>query len=234
MAKYVPVLFSLECKEFNTAHLITWLLFGTLYCYISSYPILVFHATRALDFKDVVGNISLRLDNPYLLTLLFTIASYVAAWNDSVLIMFISVSIFSGVQIFRLYAVYSKQKKFGFNKGFEASIAYAYLNKLSKRRGIIEEKTEKKEDEDENATVTGNYKRDLAESYKHLREHGNTAFILMLEMALCPVLFTLLKYQNTHSDSIYIPVIIIVWIIPSVLVHLLGQHLERRFSLFKH
>lgn len=27
------------------------------------------------------------------------------------------------------------------------------------------------------------------ESYKHLREHGNTAFIFLLELALCPIFF---------------------------------------------
>jgi hypothetical protein len=123
---------------------------------------------------------------------------------------------------------------FGFNQGYEASIAYAYLNKLSKRRGVVEEKSTWEDDEGNTAERTDSRLVDLAESYKHLREHGNTAFIFLLELALCPVFFVALKHQSGLVDFAYASILVLIWIVPSSLVHLLGQHLERRYSLFNH
>jgi len=55
------------------------------------------------------------------------------------------------VQIVRLYKVYIIQDIFHFKQGFEASIAYAYLQKLSKRRG--EKENEFVSEDDEGNTV---------------------------------------------------------------------------------
>lgn len=56
LEEYLPMLAFEKSKDFNTANLVCWLLFGTLYCYIASYPILVFHAVRVKFFikKSVV------------------------------------------------------------------------------------------------------------------------------------------------------------------------------------
>lgn len=50
LEEYLPMLAFEKSKDFNTANLVCWLLFGTLYCYIASYPILVFHAVRVKFF----------------------------------------------------------------------------------------------------------------------------------------------------------------------------------------
>lgn len=231
---YVPTFMLTDWKDFGTAHLVVWLLLGSLYCYISSYPILVFHATRVLDFKDrkgTVGNLGL---NPYAYSVVFATLAYVAAWKDMLWLAFVAVILFAGVQLVRLYKVYARQELFGFDQNFEASIAYAYLNKLSKRRGVKEEKSTWEDDEGNTAEITNSRLVDLADSYKHLREHGNTAFIFMLELALCPVFLIALRYQQDLVDFAYLSVLLFIWILPSALVHFLGQHLERRYSLFNH
>lgn len=232
IGNYVPVFLLKEWKDFGTAHLIIWLLFGSLYCYISSYPILVFHATRVMDFKDRKGSISNIWVSPYVHAVVFTALAYIAAWRDFLWLAFVAVAIFSGLQLVRLYRVYARQELFGFNQGYEASVAYAYLNKLSKRRGVTEEKTKYEDDEGNTVEKIDSRLVDLAESYKHLREHGNTAFIFLLELALCPIFFVALKHQEGMVDFSYVAILIVIWIIPSALVHLLGQHLERRYSLF--
>jgi len=232
IGNYVPVFLLKEWKDFGAAHLIIWLLFGSFYCYISSYPILVFHATRVIDFRDVKGTIGNIWLNPYVHAVIFTALAYVAAWKDVLWLAFVAIIIFSVIQIVRLYKVYARQEAFGFPKGREASVAYAYLNKLSIRRGVREE-TIKVEDDEGNTVEKMNAKlADLAESYKHLREHGNTAFIFLLELALCPVFFVALRHQGGLVDFAYVSILLLIWIFPSALVHFLGQHLERRYSLF--
>jgi hypothetical protein len=234
ISNYAPVFLLKEWKDFGTAHLIIWLLFGSLYCYIASYPILVFHATRVLDFKDREGTLSALWLSPYGHAVFFTFAAFAAAWLDWLWLAFVSVLIFAGVQLARLYKAYSRRELFGFSQGYEASVAYAYLNKLSKRRGVIEERSTWEDDEGNTAEKTDSRLVDLAESYKHLREHGNTAFIFLLELALCPIFFIALNHQRGLVDFSYVVIVVLIWIIPASLVHLLGQHLERRYSLFNH
>ena len=236
--EYIPVFLLADWKDFDISHLIVWLLFGSLYCYISSYPILVFHATRVLDFKDRAGTMNSILCNPYLHSILFTVIAYLAAWLDNLCMVFFAVILFTFTQLYRLYRVYADQRSFQFKEDFKSSIAYAYLHKLSNRRSVKEEMREiaidgKNDDRNKNKKTILKHS-DLVESYKHLREHGNTAFIFLLELGLCPVLFVGLNHQKNYVDFAYVSVLIVIWIIPSALVHLLGQHLERRYSLFEH
>jgi hypothetical protein len=235
LTSYLPMFLLDDWKDFGTAHLIVWLLFGSLYCYIASYPILVFHATRVLDFKDVQGNITNWKINPYLATLLFAVFTYVAAWINSLSLIFVAFITFSILQLLRLYKIYKTQKLFGFNKGFDSSLAYAYLNKLSKRRGIIEEfESSENEDDGSKTSIKASPKKDLAESYKHMREHGNTAFIFLLELSLCPAFLLAIQHQKGYLDFSFLSILLIIWVLPSAMVHFLGQHLERRYSLFRH
>ncbi|WGS40294.1 hypothetical protein LFL97_11090 [Burkholderia sp. JSH-S8] len=235
LSKYIPAFPSSNGMNFGTANLIIWLLFGSLYCYLSSYPILVFHATRVLDFKDVSGRAGKIGLNPYIATLIMAVVVYVAVWRESLFLIYCAVSAFSVLQMLRLYFVYSEVRQFGFKAGYDASIAYAYLNKLSKTRGVITESQEVAETDDSAAvSKISNSKRDLAESYKHLREHGNTAFIFVLELVMCPVFAVALHHEKGMLQFSHLSVLLLIWVFPSMLTHFLGQHLERRYSLFRH
>ncbi|MDN7609406.1 hypothetical protein QZM28_22190 [Burkholderia multivorans] len=234
IGNYIPTFLLTDWKDFGTAHLVIWLLFGSLYCYIASYPILVFHSTRVLDFVDRKGTMGNNWLNPYGHSIIFAVLAYISAWKDMLWLAVVAVVIFSAIQLIRLYKVYARQELFGFKQGYEASVAYAYLNRLSKRRGVKAEKSAWEDDEGNSGEVINSRLVDLAESYKHLREHGNTAFIFLLELALCPIFFVALKHQKGGVDFGYVAILVLVWIVPAALVHLLGQHLERRYSLFHH
>lgn len=108
-------------------------------------------------------------------------------------------------------------------------IAYAYLSKLSKRRSIMQESDTDSEDDGDQTTVH-NRSKDLADSYRHLREHGNTAFIFLLEIALCPIIFVALTREGDKA-FVYLAALLVIWITPSVFTHWFGQHLERRWPL---
>ena len=99
LSSYIPF----GWDNFRTANLIAWLLFGSLYCYLASYPILVFHATRVRDFKDVTGNVHSFLLNPYSATIVLAIIAFLSAWQKCAVLAFAGVIAFSIFQIYRLY-----------------------------------------------------------------------------------------------------------------------------------
>jgi hypothetical protein len=70
------------------------------------------------------------------------------------------------------------------------------------------------------------------DTYRHLREHGNSAFIFLLELGLAALVYSLIaKSDKSAPEQLgVIAVFLAIWAVPAVFVHLIGQHLERRFS----
>jgi hypothetical protein len=247
---YAPQVLPKDWNSFNTAHLILWLLLGSLYCYIASYPALVFHATRIIDFRNVEGQFATKfpywLVNPYLSSTAFAIIVGVFAlmggrWRGwgAVAIVFL----FSSAQTWRIWRVFSALGRFGlddlFNAKRDASIAYAYLRTLSDRRGGTGEEVSNGERFEESyerldGSTAIKDAKDFVDSYRHLREHGNTAFIVLLEIALYWVMVLVLESGNTRpiESGVMFSAVIFLWVLPSVFIHFLAQHLERRFSWF--
>lgn len=232
-SRYIPCFLPLYWKNFNMASLILWFLLGSLYCYFASYPALVFHATRSLDFKDARGTPTSLLYNPYTYSILFSVLAMIAALLNllspwiGIVSSIILVLFFSGVQCWRICRIFFHS--FGhygssedFDNQHEATIAYAYLRKLALRRGNADQ-----------GTYQAAVDKDIMDSYKHLREHGNTALIVMLEIALCPIFFILFQYPRRGLSDFLLAVVLTLWVLPSVLIHGLAQQLEHRFSGFE-
>ena len=79
--------------------------------------------------------------------------------------------------------------------------------------------------------------RELTISYRHLREHGNAFFIVLLEVLLgiglyiAGVLFQQPESQTDASaGSRFQLMIIAIWILPAVLVWIAANLVERRFQ----
>ena len=70
------------------------------------------------------------------------------------------------------------------------------------------------------------------ETYRHMREHGNSGFILLLELTLAGLAYWIVdnnelsKYEKLSAVGI----LFALWAFPAAFVHILAQHLERRFS----
>jgi hypothetical protein len=252
--RYITNISIHDWKDFDTSYLVLWLLIGSLYCYIASYPALVFHATRIIDFKDVEGRIWLNwrlIVNPFVTCILFAALGWGSYYlrSLSVYLSAIVVFLFMCIQIYRILAVSSTIGDFGLtakvNAESQASIAYAYLRFLAERRGITK-KTSADGKTNNNANkaekMTKETEKEIVESYRHLREHGNTALIVLLEVALCPILCVIFGDPCTSRDRIIchnpqsdwlLSFVLVLWILPSVCIHGFAQHLEHRFSLFK-
>jgi hypothetical protein len=239
-------------KDIGTAHLVLWLLFGSLYCYVASYPALVFHATRVLDFKSVEGKPAgwaWLLLNPYVLTCSFGVAAWLSAVQNCARTALVAVSVFAGLQLTRIILATSRYGWFDLNWKFEAefraSLAYAYLRTLSDRRATTTQETtakgetgatgkeDKSHDPNGETTTTAKYGKDLVDSYRHLREHGNTALILFLEISLCPVLYLVVGGPTSQPNDFLFAILVAIWVLPSVFIHGFAQHLEHRFSWFE-
>ena len=80
-----------------------------------------------------------------------------------------------------------------------------------------------------------NYIKEITDSYKHLREHGNTALIILLEISLASLLYFSLRFEREKEfmDFSIVSIILIIWVFPAALVYFYGHLLERKFSGFR-
>jgi hypothetical protein len=232
--------------KLDASTLVLSFLYGNVFCYIASYPVLTFHATRVLDFRDPSGRPSLFIPLPYALTgvlALFAVlyARVVSQYNYCVILGVVSAfALYQLIRIFRVmsdYKVYASWAKK--RTGVPASSAYAFIRDLATERGVIEKSREltiKESDErngaddegddvpSETKVKTWRYQKEVAETYRHMREHGNSAFIFLLELTLASLCY-LVIHANRGDAQVMLPMIGILlatWSVPAVLVHFLG------------
>lgn len=223
-------------KPLDATSLTLFFLYGNLFCYIASYPVLVFHATRVIDFSDGKWRAQPIFDG-YITTLLFTITAFALFHLGSADFRFYAAFALAlllvGVQVRRLWLAISFTMQIEGLSG-RVSQAFGYAYALARRRGIPEQ-TETAEVGGEITTSrTIAWRRDFIETYRHLREHGNSAFIFLFEIALAALVYSVIKKpgQTPAQQMGAIGTLFAIWAVPSVFVHFLGQHFERRFSRF--
>jgi hypothetical protein len=215
-----------DVQNIKTEQLIAWFLFGMLFCYIASYPVLVMHATRMLDFQGPTGRVhGTSLLGSYGLMLVVSLLVLGAAvWQQPVLSIAIT-TVLSTVHLWRLYVVGTRfHKKESIE---EYSWAYNFYFRLAERRGGA------KKDTVQEGTPSPETRAELVESYRHLREHGNSALILIFEMILTGIFYSIFVRYSNQPDVAFtlLVVVLVIWCVPAASIHLLAQHLERRFSL---
>ena len=177
---------------------------GLAFCYMSSAPILVFHALRG-NFKPILAGdykilgVGCLLCTVIIILFVTSYLSFNLLFSDSASILnilsIISFNMIFGFQVFLyLYSALTKNKN-----------VLDYYITLSKERA--ERKKENKMIEE------------YVESYKHLREHGNAFFILFMEVNFALILYVL-------QDPIHTLIFVLLWIVPACLVWFVGTYLE--------
>lgn len=242
--------FGKEPASLDAPTLTLLVLYGNLFCYIASYPILCFHATRVTDFHQYVWRP--RATDGYIAAALFGIGivtvSLILSGATRVVASFLLAFIFVVIQLLRIRESLKRPTIQGY-KNRPSSSAYAYLVTLAMRRGVMDKKTttttsalealdvddEPEESQDKIVIEQeSRWRREFVDSYRHMREHGNSGFIFVLEIflaAACYGLVLLPGYDGTQVLSL-IGALLALWSLPAAFVHLLGQHLERRYSIF--
>ena len=231
-------------QRIDTPSLVLLFLYGNLFCYIASYPVLVFHATRVLDFSD--DKWTGQFFSGYTITILLAAVAFLltlAHQECRYWAAFVLVAAFAIIQLRRLWRVLGTRvvvdKCHGVDgkEGGTVTLAYGYSYSLSRRRGKVTETTTTTDpDDDEQVSKTRRelWHKDYMETYRHLREHGNSAFIFLLELALAALVYCVIT-GSVHSEQRQVSavgILFAIWAVPAVFVHLLAQHLERRFSWF--
>lgn len=233
--------FGHDGDDLSTPVLILLILYGNLFCYIASYPILGFHATRVIDQVEAVwrpswldGYVASVLLGAVSLLILLVPAAY------RLYLVFLVVIVFAGLQLYRVLVSLRKHKIKGLQE--DSALAYGYVHALAKRRGALERtrsesrrtgtapdfSTEERSDQ----KVT-HWHREVIETYRHMREHGNSAFIFFLELVLALICYVAVSAGGDVGTRLSVVAILFaIWALPAVSVHLLGQILERRFSQF--
>lgn len=236
--------------ELTSQTFILIFLYGNLFCYIASYPILVFHATRIVDF-DEKGKWAGKLYDGYILSIFLFVFTLIGQFTDahltlSKILPFVIVSLFSLFQCLRIILSFQSIELKGLLKG-KVSRLFAYAFALALRRGIVEElritkQRTKETDEEDNDSFDeverqkrSIWRKELIDTYRHMREHGNSAFIFLLEMILAANCMQVLRVYDGEPATLKLAMfglLLGVWTVPALFVHFIGQHLEHRFSQY--
>ncbi len=209
-----PMLFGAEAGRIDGPLLTLLAGYGLAYCYIASAPILVLHAGRFL--LDIGQNSKASIRRVLLLffpPLVATLAFFFTRTSTGATLYF-----FSFVFAVAALVLWPQYLAILFTL-FRTKELLQFYRKLSGKRDAA--------------------KGGLVESYKHLREHGNSFSIVVLEIVLAIILFTAGNFDATvrgavsaAKDPYVLPYIgiILLWILPAALVWLVGTLLEREFS----
>ncbi len=168
---------------------------GFIFCYFSSAPILVFHSSRFI-LKNNTKKIKMWF--LILVGLMITLI-FLFLWFSKIRIeckILIVLSTFFVIQLLILIPSFHKKTIFTYRR-------------LTRNR------------ESTSSTLNNNPngRNTYVESYKHLREHGNAFFIVILEIIL-----GLMLYQIKTPELMII--CLLIWIFPGALIWFFGNYLE--------
>ncbi|MEV3818792.1 hypothetical protein RI537_22120 [Aeromonas salmonicida] len=197
-------------KDFGMPHLILLAVYGLAYCYIASAPILIMHAGRGLIFESPTNrHIHDGIIRRIISTLLPpTISVIWYTYSNNAFDILGCLALFMYVMLisFQFTIIYSI-----FSGSWIKTINY-YLAIASKRK----------------QHKTSSY----VESYKHIREHGNSFLIVAFQFFLaCPIFMFVSQPEISNENAIrHLALIIMFWIIPASTIWLFGNKLENHLQ----
>lgn len=190
----------------DSATLVMLGVYGLAYCYLASAPILVFHAARHQMFDDPAPK--LRALKLLALVLISALAACVFPQPTSVSentqwLLKLAIGIGSLLILVQWHDVVSLLSKSGAKKNFD------FYKTLAQQRNA--EKTT------------------IVESYRHLREHGNSFLIVVFELLLAFVMFAVSSAYG-HMAGLYLLTTVFLWVLPAALIWFVGSKLEHLFA----
>ncbi len=182
--------------------------YGLAYCYFASAPILVLHAGRFV-FQTGDKNKTLKLLWGVIIFIVLNVFWYSLSRifdqkiDEYWWVAFMLLDFLLTCQICILYAIILNRKNL-----------FHFYKKLANQRAHSD-------------------KGGLVESYRHLREHGNSFLILLLEIVLALILY-FVSISNAFNKNqllvlLYYVAIVILWIAPSIFIWFTAVELEIEF-----
>lgn len=190
-------------KDLSFTHLVILGVCGLAYCYLSSAPMLVFHALRVNVFKS-----SSHQSSFWIGLVLVLVASVISLAITAFLVYIGSTSSdnLKWWQIFYFF-ILSTFSSFTaalsiwgiFNSNF---LIVNFYKKLAEKR---------------------QRKLDYVESYRHLREHANAFALVLCEIIFCLLFVTGLKISRSVN---FVPLLVILWLFGPALIWFVANELE--------
>ncbi len=194
--------------DFGAPHLILLAVYGLAYCYIASAPILIMHAARGLQFASAINlTPSAGWRRRVLAILGPTLAStgVYATLVSTNLERCIAVALFASLVSFQFLLIFEILKV-----SWDCTIKY--YEKIIEKRAIL-----------------GN--AEFVESYKHIREHGNSFLIVLFQFFLAYPVFMLVVLEGRPERVISsLITLVVIWILPASFIWLFGNKLENHLQ----
>ncbi|MBB1624452.1 hypothetical protein [Achromobacter sp. UMC71] len=207
-------------EKLGTPELMVWAGAGFAFAYLASLPILVFHATRSLDVTQPGSSTSISPPALTATLVVLTIGLVLAKhYGDRGLAISVGAVLIAGIfSCFQWRRIRAATRV-----PFQAA---QYARQIAARRSP------------QSWHASRQWAAEYVTSYRHLREHGNAAFILILQAVLCTLVYLCLT--GPEGRSTWPPseswrlweayalcfLLLVIWAAPSVLVHQLSQKLE--------
>jgi hypothetical protein len=203
--------------------------YGLLLCYIASVPILVLHAARfAIGHGPSLAKVSQSKPGKLFAQWRWLLCWIFAAFA-ALLIMTIAMGVarnaeaegfLLGLILWAVLIVLTMEYVTAFVMLVYNDRVYAGMKRLAEARAVNDDR--------------GGF----IESYRHLREHGNSLFIVGLEVVLGAALIGLIRViENdvTVHDKLFEctrwgVILLTAWMLPGIAVWFLGSIVERRFA----
>jgi len=208
-----PLIFETKSGTLDANLLLLLVGYGITFCYVASAPILVLHTSRfAIQAGNVYEKTKLKEYIKWLNVPLL-IAPLLYLWFDPnfTVCKFVSHE-YASDSYFRIFyftitciLIWAQYLAIFYTMENSENLFKFYENLADKRAKA---------------------KSDFIDSYKHLREHGNSFLIVFMEILLALALETVTPFQNTNA---YI-MIIILWIMPAAGVWFVGTSIERKLA----
>ena len=195
-------------KDLSFTHLVILGVCGLAYCYLSSAPMLVFHALRVNVFKSSSHQSSFWIG--LVLVLVASVISlaitaflvYIGStsldnlkWRQIIYFFILSTFSFSFTAILSIWGI--------INSNF---LIVNFYKKLAEKR---------------------QKNLDYVESYRHLREHANAFALVLCEIFFCLLFVTGLKISGNVN---FAPFFVILWLLGPALIWFVANELESELT----
>ncbi|MDY0095888.1 MAG: hypothetical protein RBT80_24595 [Candidatus Vecturithrix sp.] len=197
-------------KDFGMPHLILLAVYGLAYCYIASAPILIMHAGRGLLFKSLTNVYPYR---GIMLRVLWVLAPSLLA---SAIYFFINTphKTIESLVVFMFVMLIMLQVQIVFSifrTSWQETIDYYLV--------IVKKRNEHKDS-------------GYVESYKHIREHGNSFLIVAFQFFLALPIFMFVSQPTIASEDAirHLLVIVLLWVLPAATIWFFGNKLENNLQ----
>jgi hypothetical protein len=195
-------------KDLSFVHLVILGVCGLAYCYLSSAPMLVFHALRVIVFRE-----------------LNTQSSFWPKWGVYTFVFSLVITLFVVI----IGYIFDDMYKLNFNKIIEiilfivlSTVSFSFTTMLS-CWSFTEEPSLLITDFYEKLAEKRQKKLDYVESYRHLREHANAFALVLCEILFCLLFVTGLKISGSVN---FVPFLVILWLLAPSLIWVKANELE--------